>query len=160
MSLVNAISRPLLAAPFVIDGVDALLHPDSHAEKLLDSWEFAENFGAPELEYRRARQAARLGGAMAIGLSGYMVLKRHSRLPVTVLALSTLPLAAVNASFLGTRSHDERWNSTKTLVEYGVRFAGLALLAADRQGKPSWKWKRQQKLQLNAAAKKALEKTA
>lgn len=155
MSLINAISRPLLAAPFIIDGVDALVHPDPHADKLLDSWEFAENFGAPELDYRRARQLARLGGVAVLGISGYMIVARKSRIPAAALALTTLPLAAVNSSFLHTRSRDERWASGKTLIHYGVRFAGLALLAADRQGKPSLKWKRQYQLHQKAEAQDA-----
>ena len=33
MNLLRVVARPLLAAPFIADGVDALMHPRFHVER-------------------------------------------------------------------------------------------------------------------------------
>ena len=47
MSLLRRVVRPMLAAPFIIDGLDAVLHPSRHVEKLERVLPTLEKAGAP-----------------------------------------------------------------------------------------------------------------
>lgn len=48
MTLVNKLARPLLAAPFIATGLDALTKPEGHREPARKLWALAQKFGIDE----------------------------------------------------------------------------------------------------------------
>lgn len=162
MNILRSLAYPLLAAPFVVDGIGAVVSPDPHADKLLEAWDGLERLGAPELDESTAVLAARIGGA-AGALGGiYLVVGKHKHLAAAVLAAATVPLAILNGP-LGTHGRLERRAARRRVVDFGALAGGLIFAALDRDGKPSLKWRRQyrrQEKELVAATKAAAKAAA
>ena len=66
MSLLRRVVRPMLAAPFIIDGLDAVLHPSRHVEKLERVLPTLEKAGAPPVLTSDAVMLTRATGVMSI----------------------------------------------------------------------------------------------
>lgn len=163
MNLLRMKARPLLAAPFIVDGLSALTKPEPHAEKVDQAWTALERFGLPPLDHDQVRLAARLSGALSVGTATYFVLGKHKRTAATLLAGLTVPLALINAPVWMAGDKQERREASRKLMNYGVLFAGMLLASTDRVGEPSLSWKRaygKQQRQLIATIKEEAAATA
>ena len=66
MDLLRAFARPMLAASFVIDGVDAIARPQRHVEKLEKVMPTFEKAGLPPLLTSDATMLTRVSGAVSV----------------------------------------------------------------------------------------------
>ena len=161
MNILRGIAHPLLAAPFVVDGTDAAFNPEPHAQKLVQTCQMLTRFGVPELDVHAARLISRVSGALSAALGIYFVIGKQKRAAAALLAANTAVITAVNLPKPGTKKTQESEEpETKSqvrkalrqarghrLLGYGAAFGGLLLATVDRDGKPSWKWKRHFKAQ-------------
>lgn len=149
------IARPLLAAVFVANGVDTLLHPKPKvdaAKQLMDkAQEVAPS--APAVDPVLFVQAE---GALKVGAGLMMALGRAPRLSATVLAVDLIPNTAVEHPFWTGEYPDERATQrTQFLKNLGL-LGGLLLAITDTGGKPSLAWRaKQAKKDAKKAAKNA-----
>ena len=125
MSPTRRLARPLLAAPFVLDGVDTLKSPASHVQDVRDA-------GLPEPE--KVVQAA---SAAKIAAGFLMATNRFSRVSALVLAGAAGANAAVHHPF---------WKETDPVTKAQVRvqfvrdlglLGGALVAAADTGGRES-----------------------
>lgn len=142
MTSLRRLARPLLASVFIVDGWDAMRHPERHAEKLepytgpLKS--ASEKVpGVPE----DAVRLARVSGAVSVGAGVLLATGKMPRLAAGVLAAVAVPVAVLNRPRAG--APEERRAGLSTLLRNLGLVGGLIIAASDREGEPSHRWKRQ-----------------
>ena len=96
MSLLRRVVRPMLAAPFIIDGLDAVLHPSRHVEKLERVLPTLEKAGAPPVLTSDAVMLTRATGAVSVAAGIGLATGAAPRSSAVVLAALNLPLTLVN----------------------------------------------------------------
>ena len=127
MNLLRVVARPLLAAPFIADGVDALMHPRFHVERAAGIRPLIDKAtDAVGLEPLTDQQLAVLG--------------RKPRVAALTLAAIGAPMALVNAPLPGTArglsKEQIKRRRYRTLNKAGLA-AGVLLASTDRVGQPS-----------------------
>jgi len=138
MSIVRALARPLLAAPFVTTGIDAVLHPMNRAERarpLVDRLAPMAGLPAdPDL-------AVRGTGALMAGAGLLLATGRAPRLAAMVLAAVALPSTYLDHPFW-EQPDAQRRRDERTIFLRNLGLVGGALLAAvDTEGRPSLAWR-------------------
>jgi putative oxidoreductase len=136
MPVVRLLARPLLAAPFVMSGIDAALHPDAKADPAGEARaQLAQKLPVPLPDDPVA--LARINGA-AQALAGLMLATgRLPRVSSLVLIATTLPTAYAGNQFWREGDPNVRAASrAKFLKEVSV-LGGLLLAAVDTGGRPS-----------------------
>ena len=140
--MITLLARPLLAAPFIAEGIDAVRKPEKHAERFEALEPALAKMGLPPVLTSDAQLLARaLGGASAIaGLC--LATGRKPRTAALALAALNLPLVVLNNPVWRARSKEERKESTSALLKGGALAGGLLYAAQDRGGRPSlaWRW--------------------
>ncbi|HWS58518.1 MAG TPA: DoxX family protein [Actinotalea sp.] len=168
--LVRRVARPLFAAWFVVEGLDAARHPEPHAERARATWELAADRLPlpPPPSPRQLGVLIRLHGAAMVGAAAMLATGRAPRTAAVVLAGLTLPLAVAHqpvtealAAGSGHRLRDGRdaldrvlgadrfWRSLSML-------GGAVLVAIDTEGRPGMVWR----LEHARAARAAVRATA
>lgn len=148
MDIIRGLAHPLIAAPFVVDGLGAAFNPDPHADQVIRACAPLQKFGVKTPSLEQARLASRISGAVSAASGLYFVVGKHKRTAATVLAANALALIAVNCPTHvdKTAPKEERRLEKKLqrrkLMEYGAAFGGLLLATVDRDGAPSWRWAR------------------
>ena len=66
MDLLRAVARPLLAATFVVDGIDAITRPKRHVAKMRQVTPALERAGVPPVMDSDAALATRALGAVSV----------------------------------------------------------------------------------------------
>lgn len=134
------IARPLLAAVFIANGVDTLLHPKAKvdaAKQLLDkAQEVAPS--APAVDPALFVQAQ---GALKVGAGLMMAMGRFPRLAAAVLAVDLIPSAMVEYPFLSGAYPEERKAQRAQFLKDAGLLGGLLLVVSDTGGKPSLAWR-------------------
>ena len=124
MNLLRVVARPLLAAPFIADGVDALMHPRFHVERAA---------GVRPLIDKAT-------GAVSVVAGLRFALGRKPRVAALTLAAIGAPMALVNAPLPGTTrglsKEQIKRRRYRTLNKAGLA-AGVLLASMDRVGQPS-----------------------
>lgn len=138
MNILRVIARPLLAAPFIVDGIDALNRPTAHVER---SRAFAE-LASPVLDKagvkvtdRSLMTASRAMGAVSVLAGLGLATGVAPRTSAAVLCALSIPVAAVHAPH-ALRDRD--------LGDFSRRLAmigALGIASADRVGSPSTAWR-------------------
>ena len=139
MSLLRRVVRPMLAAPFIIDGLDAVLHPSRHVEKLERVLPTLEKAGAPPV--LTSDMLTRATGAVSVAAGIGLATGAAPRSSAVVLAALNLPLALVNNPVWAIEDAAARAEAVSGLVRGGAVGAGLLLAAVDRGGRPSLGWR-------------------
>ncbi|MFC7406348.1 DoxX family protein [Georgenia alba] len=141
MTALRLLARPMLAAPFVADGVDALLHPKDHVEKVRNVQPVLEKAGVPPALLADPTLIVRASGAVT-ALSGLLLATgRNPRTAALTLAAITLPATLAKNPVWQATTPQERSGHVAGLLK-GVGLCGGALLAAaDLAGMPSWSWR-------------------
>ena len=144
MNLLRVVARPLLAAPFIADGVDALMHPRFHVERaagvrpLIDKVTGA--VGLEPLTDQQLALATRVTGAVTVVAGLRFALGRKPRVAALTLAAIGAPMALVNAPLPGTMrglsKEQIKRRRYRTLNKAGLA-AGVLLASTDRVGQPS-----------------------
>ncbi|WP_425956374.1 DoxX family membrane protein [Xylanimonas sp. McL0601] len=138
--LLRRIARPLLAAPFVYDGVQAALHPAEHvaaARGLADK--VTDRLGVKRLTDANLSLAVRVHGGYTAVLGVALGAGFLPRLASLELASITAPLAVVHQPF--TAKGPDRAERMQKFVRT-IGYVGAALLAGfDTEGRPGISWR-------------------
>lgn len=138
MNILRKIARPLLAAPFIIDGIDALRNPGVHAlrsREVVDSAKPLLDKAGVEVKDEALVTASRVMGATSLVAGLGLATGFAPRSSAAVLCALAVPVAIVNAP----RSMRDR-----QIGDFSRRLAmigALAIASTDRQGNPSAAWR-------------------
>ena len=104
--LVRRIARPLLAAWFVTEGIDAVRRPDPHVARSKASWSaLGRTLDLPDAPSREQMRALVKAHGVLMTIAGLMLATgRAPRTAALALAALTVPLALVNQPF-GATAH-------------------------------------------------------
>lgn len=154
MDLLRAVTRPMLAAPFIVDGIDAMVRPGRHVDKLKRVTPTLERAGLPPILTSDARMLTRATGAVSVVAGLGLATGRAPRSSAAVLAALNLPLTIVgNPGW--TLKGAARREALSGLLRGAALGAGLVMAGVDRQGHPSLAWQvrnaRQQREAIEAA---------
>jgi len=134
------IARPLLAAVFVANGVDTLLHPKPKVDAAKQLMDKAQEV-APSTPAVDPVLFVQAEGALKVGAGLMMALGRAPRLAATVLALDLIPNTAVEHPFWTGEYPDERKTQRTQFLKNAGLLGGLLLAITDTGGKPSLAWR-------------------
>ena len=96
MNILRSFARPMLAAPFIVDGLDALVRPSRHVEKFEKVAPTLERVGLPPVLTSDARLLTRASGAVSLVAGLGLAAGRAPRTNATILAALNVPLTVVN----------------------------------------------------------------
>lgn len=139
MSPIRALARPMLAAPFVLDGIARLRSPETSAAKLRPLLSRVSH-SVPQLRSvaDRPELLARVVGGVQIGAGALLAVGKASR-------LSSALIVATQGLSLATDISDtseEAVGRRAAAIATRVGLTGGALLASvDTAGKPSLAWR-------------------
>jgi uncharacterized membrane protein YphA (DoxX/SURF4 family) len=139
--LLRHLARPLLAVPFVYDGVSAALRPAPHVEVAEAALDQVGAVVPAVREATRGRVAlvVRVHGALTAVAGLLLAVHKAPRTAALVLAGLTAPLALANQPVgRGPGSRDER--TGRFVKALGLTGATL-LAAADTEGRPGVQWR-------------------
>ena len=146
MNILRSFARPMLAAPFIVDGLDALVRPSRHVEKFEKVAPTLERAGLPPVLTSDARMLTRASGAVSLVAGLGLAAGRAPRTNATILAALNIPLTVVNNPVWAVRGAKARKEALSGLLRGA---------AVDRQGRPSLAWQvrnsRQQREAIQAA---------
>lgn len=125
MSPIRRLARPLLAATFVAEGVDALRNPAPHVE-------LAEGAGLTS-----ADTLVRINGMTKVGGGALLALNRMPRLSAFALAAAVLPTALVRNAFWSEPDAAARARKRQGFLTDMGLLGGLLVATADTGGRES-----------------------
>ncbi len=133
MTLVRRVARPMLAAMFVVGGLDQLKHPGAKADTARPLVEkLAPAIGLPD----DTELLVRANGAAMVGAGALLALGRLPRIASTVLAATLVPTTVAAHSFWNEQDPKVRAQQrTQFLKNLGL-LGGLLLAAVDTEGRP------------------------
>lgn len=135
MAVLRKLARPLLAAPFVTDGLRTLRRPEAVAEHVQPVVR-AVGDRIPALAGDPLK-LARLGGAVQVGAGLLFATGRAPRVAALALAATMLPTTLADHAFWTVEDREERaLQRVRFLTDLSV-LGGLLIAAADTHGKPS-----------------------
>lgn len=138
MALVRRIARPLLAAPFVLEGVRTALHPERQTEVAPAAFEKADaviaDSSAPG--FVDVRTIVRATGVVAAGAGILYATNRCPRAAAAALLLTTSVGWAGRKNILELSGEERLQELQAILVDVGL-LGGVLLAVVDHDGKPS-----------------------
>jgi putative oxidoreductase len=138
MSLVRRLARPLLAASFVVEGLDHVRHPGPRvdsARPLVDA--VAGPLRLPQDPETLVRAN---GAAMAVAGS-LLAVGRLPRLSALVLAASMVPATYVDHAFWAEKDPQEKAaKRSRFLTDLGL-LGGVLIASVDTEGRPGLAWR-------------------
>jgi putative oxidoreductase len=139
MPILRAFARPLLAAPFVVQGSANLLHPEQAAAGAGPALRpLAERVSwMPD----DPKQAVRIAGAVQLAGGALLALGRLPRLSAVAIAVTLIPTTLAANRFWATDDKQERAQQRAQLLQDASLLGGLLLAAADTAGAPSLAWR-------------------
>lgn len=153
MSPVRTIARPLLAAPFIIEGIDAAVRPARHVETITEDRSGAisaarsvlQTLGVPASVIDAALQdptvLVRVSGGVT-ALAGIALARgKRARLAGVFLASLAVKTAVARYPVWAAEDAEERAEMISALLNRAAVVGGLLVAAADRDGKPSLGWR-------------------
>lgn len=139
--LLRHVARPLLAAPFVLDGLSAATRPGPHVEAAAAAADEIAGVapGVPRLSRTQLTLLVRAHGAATAAAALLLAFHKAPRTAALALAALTVPLAVANEPFSrGTAPRTERVaRFVRNLGSVGVAL----LVAADTEGRPGVRWR-------------------
>lgn len=147
--LMHRVARPLLASWFVAEGVDALRRPADHVGRLGEAWHrvAARVDGAPEVPPDETLRTIVRAHGGATALAGLMLaLGKAPRLAACLLTVLTIPVAVMDAPRTGSRTPPASRQAPSahgdhTFVRDLSLIGGAIIAGADREGRPSLRWR-------------------
>lgn len=147
--MLNRLARPLLAAPFIASGIDALRRPESHRATANRVFNFLSELGLPPLQ-EQADLITRISGGVMTAAGLALATSRSPRLAAFALAAMQGPLAVAKNPFW-QHDGDRRLNEINQLITALGLVGGAFIASSDRGGDPSLGWR------MRTAAKNAAE---
>lgn len=139
--MLRSLARPLLAATFIVDGVDAVVRPQAHVGALADVETPLKRATAswPWLPHKPAT-LVRIAGAVSVVAGASLAVGKAPRLAATTLAVVNTPLIVAAHPFWSA-SGEERREHLRGAGKGAALLGGLLLASADTAGKPSIAWR-------------------
>ncbi len=158
MSVVRRVARPLLAAQFVISGLDTFRHPASRARTAAPLLaKIAPPLGLPD----DPELLVRANGAVMMGAGTMLAAGKLPRLSALVLACSLVPTTIAGHPFWQVKDPKQRAQQRLQLQKNLSMLGGLLLAVVDTGGKPSLGWRtRRAAKDAKRSAKTAKRETA
>lgn len=141
--LVRRLARPLLAAPFVVLGAQALREPGGRVDIARPIVEKVADAGDKQLPVTVPRDAemwVRVNAGVMVGAGALFGLGRLPRLSALLLSGSLVPTTAAGHAFWEHEGADRQQQLIHFLKNVGL-VGGLLLAAVDTEGKPSVGWR-------------------
>ena len=165
MALVRRIARPLLAAPFIFEGVRTALHPEREIEVYPQAFDAVDsaisNSSAPG--FLDARTVVRATGAIAAGAGILYATNRYPRTAAAALLLTT-SVGWVGRKKVWELRGEELTQEVQSILTDAGLLGGVLLAVVDHDGRPSLGYRANsfiERSQKKAAAKqRELEKKA
>ena len=133
MTLVRRVARPMLAAMFVVGGLDQLKHPGAKSDTARPLVEkLAPAIGLPD----DTELLVRANGAAMVGAGALLALGRLPRLASTVLAATLVPTTIAAHSFWNEQDPKVRAQQKVQFFKNVSLLGGLLIAAVDTAGKP------------------------
>ena len=133
MTVVRRVARPLLAATFVVQGLDQLRHPSAKAEKVAGFAEQVAPLGLPN----DPELLIRANGAAMVGGGALLAVGRIPRLAALVLAGTLVPTTYVGHQFWAESDPAAKSAQRVQFLKNLGLLGGLLLAAVDTEGRPS-----------------------
>ena len=133
MTLVRRVARPMLAAMFVVGGLDQLKHPSRKVEAarpLVDT--LAPRLGLPD----DTELLVRANGATMVGAGSLLALGRLPRIASTLLAATLVPTTVAAHAFWEEQDPTARAQQRVQFLKNLGLLGGLLLAAVDTEGRP------------------------
>jgi uncharacterized membrane protein YphA (DoxX/SURF4 family) len=133
MTLVRRIARPMLAAMFIVGGLDQLKHPGRKVEAarpLVDT--LAPRLGLPD----DTELLVRANGATMVGAGSLLALGRLPRIASTLLAATLVPTTVAAHAFWEEQDPTARAQQRVQFLKNLGLLGGLLLAAVDTEGRP------------------------
>ena len=139
MAVLRAIARPMLASVFIVQGYDALRHPEKVVKR-------AEAVVGPLKERvpilpAETEDTVRLNGAVQVVAGSMLALGWWPRLSALTLAGSLVPTTLAGHRYW---EHEDQQTRTQHRIHFLKNVAmlgGLLIAAADTSGNPSLAWR-------------------
>ena len=133
MTLVRRVARPMLAAMFVVGGLDQLKHPGRRAEAARPLVEkVAPTLGLPD----DPELLVRANGVAMVTAGSLLALGRLPRIASGVLAATMVPTTLAEHAFWNEKDPEVRAQQKVQFLKNLSLLGGLLLAAVDTQGKP------------------------
>lgn len=153
MTLVRRIARPMLAATFVVGGLDQLKHPGRKADTARPLVEkLAPSVGLPD----DPELLVRANGMAMVTAGSLLALGRLPRIASGVLAATMVPTTLAAHAFWNEQDPKVRARQQEQFLKNLGLLGGLLLAAVDTEGKPGLAYRA--KL-VNASAHRAARTT-
>jgi len=138
MPLSRRVARPLLATVFVMGGADALMNPETKAERANDvGQKMAAPLGLPE----DPETLVKINGAVQVGAGALLALGKLPRLASLALAASLVPTTLAGHRFWDETDDRARAAQRIQFFKNVSMLGGLLLAALDTEGRPSLSWR-------------------
>lgn len=147
MNLLRFLARPMLAAPFIVDGASALFAPESHvarARVITDSCQPVLDKLGIECTDEGLALASRAMGATSLAAGLMLATGRAPRTSAAALALLSFPVAVINNPIWLGQTSTMRREMASGLFRGLALTGGLAIAMTDREGSPSAAWRLRQ----------------
>jgi putative oxidoreductase len=139
MPVLRAVARPMLASVFIVQGLDALLHPE-HEAKQAEPVVRSVGDRVPAV-LRDPEQAVRINGAVQLVAGSLLALGRLPRLSSLVLAATLVPTTIAGHRFWESEDDKDRAQQRVHFLKNVSMLGGLLISAADTAGQPSLAWR-------------------
>ncbi|MBE9403063.1 hypothetical protein M4D54_01440 [Brachybacterium sp. p3-SID1565] len=165
MALVRRIARPLLAAPFILEGVRTASQPEREIDVYPQAFEAVDSALAKTStpDFLDARTIIRASGAIAAGAGIMYATNRRPRLAAATLLLTT-SVGWAGRKRIWELSGEERMQEIQSILTDAGLLGGVLLAVVDHDGRPSLGYqvnKFVERSKKNAAAKqREMEKKA
>ncbi|WP_280333212.1 DoxX family membrane protein [Nocardia wallacei] len=153
--IIRRLARPLLAANFVVDGIDTLRHPEPRAKAAASLVSRGQQSLSPQLAEKlpsEPGQIVRVNAAAQVGAGVLLAMGRLPRLSALVLACTVVPATVTEQDFWNETDPDRRATKRVAFLKDLGLLGGLIIASADTAGKPSLGWRGRRAARQAAAA--------
>ena len=138
MSIVRRLARPLLAANFVVEGLDHVRHPGSRVESARP---LVSTVSGPLRLPDDPEMLVRANGAAMAAAGSLLAVGRLPRLSAVVLAASLVPATYVDHPFWTEKDPKEKAaQRSRFLTNLGL-LGGVLIASVDTEGRPGLAWR-------------------
>ncbi|WP_068271303.1 DoxX family protein [Aldersonia kunmingensis] len=142
--LIRRIARPLLAATFVVGGIDALRNPQgraSAAEPLVQKGEESLPKEVTDKVPTDPVTLVRINGAVQVGSGVLLAFGKAPRIASLALAATVLPTTVTEQDFWNETHAAAKARKRAEFVKNLSLLGGVMIAAVDTEGKPSLGWR-------------------
>ncbi|AYF75845.1 DoxX family membrane protein [Nocardia yunnanensis] len=138
------VAYPLLAAAFVVDGIETLRNPETRVKSATTLVQRGQSVlpdrvaGALPTD---PAQVVRATAAIRVGGGALLMIGRAPRLAALVLAATTIPVTLTEHDFWNEPDRERRVAQRTAFLRDAGLLGGLLIAASDTRGKPSLGWR-------------------